>query len=133
MNRRFGFRSARNGYLPLIEFEQAAFKPLGRLRSRTGCNVPSSRFVRGRKLPQGSSGLTFFKASASIVFAFGRAAFYHGTMTDQIFASAGNPIPEHAEAGLFEGKGGAVEQAFDCRAFVCRLPVSDPSEMALER
>lgn len=40
-----------------------------------------------------------------------------------------------AQAGfeLFEGKGGAVEQAFDCRAFVCRLPVSDPSEMALER
>ncbi|MEV7800623.1 DUF255 domain-containing protein [Microbacterium foliorum] len=40
-----------------------------------------------------------------------------------------------ADAGfeLFEGKGSAVEQAFDCRAFVCRLPVSDPSEVALER
>ncbi|MFJ2544505.1 thioredoxin domain-containing protein [Microbacterium sp. NPDC087589] len=40
-----------------------------------------------------------------------------------------------ADAGfeLFEGKGGTVERAFDCRAFVCRLPVSDPSEVALER
>ena len=27
-------------------------------------------------------------------------------MTDQIFASAGNPCPDHAQAGLFEGKGG---------------------------
>lgn len=40
-----------------------------------------------------------------------------------------------ADAGfeLFEGKGSAVEKAFDCRAFVCRLPVSDPSEVAIER
>jgi hypothetical protein len=40
-----------------------------------------------------------------------------------------------AEAGfeLFEGKGSAGEQAFDCRSFVCRLPVSDPAELRLAR
>ncbi|WP_194763592.1 thioredoxin domain-containing protein [Microbacterium sp. UFMG61] len=40
-----------------------------------------------------------------------------------------------ADAGfeLFEGKAGAGEQAFDCRSFVCRLPVSDPAELALPR
>lgn len=40
-----------------------------------------------------------------------------------------------ADAGfeLFEGKGGAGEQAFDCRSFVCRLPVVDPAELPLAR
>ncbi|WP_314423396.1 DUF255 domain-containing protein [uncultured Microbacterium sp.] len=40
-----------------------------------------------------------------------------------------------ADAGfeLFEGKAGTAEQAFDCRSFVCRLPVSDPAELALAR
>ena len=40
-----------------------------------------------------------------------------------------------ADAGfeLFEGKGSAGEQAFDCRSFVCRLPVSDPAELPLAR
>lgn len=40
-----------------------------------------------------------------------------------------------ADAGfeLFEGKGSGGEQAFDCRSFVCRLPVSDPAELALSR
>ncbi|GAA1248712.1 uncharacterized protein YyaL (SSP411 family) [Microbacterium phyllosphaerae] len=40
-----------------------------------------------------------------------------------------------AEAGfeLFEGKGDAGELAFDCRSFVCRLPVSDPAELPLSR
>lgn len=42
---------------------------------------------------------------------------------------------EFAEAGfeLFEGKDTTVERAYDCRAFVCRLPVSDPSEVSAER
>lgn len=40
-----------------------------------------------------------------------------------------------ADAGfeLFAGKAEVPERAFDCRAFVCRLPVSDPSELAMER
>ena len=45
-----------------------------------------------------------------------------------------------ADAGfaLFEGKGASVEgdgaeRAFDCRAFVCRLPVSDPGEISRSR
>lgn len=40
-----------------------------------------------------------------------------------------------AEAGfeLFEGKGDAGELAFDCRSFVCRLPVSDPSQLSRTR
>ncbi len=40
-----------------------------------------------------------------------------------------------ADAGfdLFEGKGDAKEQAFDCRSFVCRLPVSDPSQLSPTR
>ncbi|WP_309102378.1 thioredoxin domain-containing protein [Microbacterium sp.] len=40
-----------------------------------------------------------------------------------------------ADAGfeLFEGKGESSERAYDCRAFVCRLPVSDPADLQLER
>lgn len=40
-----------------------------------------------------------------------------------------------ADAGfeLFEGKSAAVDQAFDCRSFVCRLPVSDPAALELAR
>ncbi|NKF33574.1 thioredoxin domain-containing protein, partial [Pseudomonas sp. BGM005] len=40
-----------------------------------------------------------------------------------------------AEAGfeLFEGKGDAGELAFDCRSFVCRRPVSDPSQLSRTR
>jgi len=41
---------------------------------------------------------------------------------------------------LFEGKGSGVdgagtsgERAFDCRSFVCRLPVSDPADLSLSR
>ncbi len=39
------------------------------------------------------------------------------------------------EAGfeLFEGKDAAAERAYDCRAFVCRLPVSDPAEVSISR
>nr|WP_201470315.1 DUF255 domain-containing protein [Microbacterium hydrocarbonoxydans] len=37
-----------------------------------------------------------------------------------------------ADAGfeLFEGKADGPEQAFDCRSFVCRLPVSDPAALS---
>ncbi|MDF2507976.1 MAG: thioredoxin [Microbacterium sp.] len=40
-----------------------------------------------------------------------------------------------AEAGfdLFEGKDAAEDRAYDCRAFVCRLPVSDPAEVSAAR
>jgi len=40
-----------------------------------------------------------------------------------------------ADAGfeLFEGKDTTAERAYDCRAFVCRLPVSDPSEVSAAR
>lgn len=41
-----------------------------------------------------------------------------------------------AEAGfeLFEGKGGdGDEKAYDCRSFVCRLPVSDPAAISIAR
>lgn len=40
-----------------------------------------------------------------------------------------------ADAGfeLFEAKEKASEQAFDCRSFVCRLPVSDPAGIPLAR
>nr|WP_314843961.1 DUF255 domain-containing protein [uncultured Microbacterium sp.] len=41
-----------------------------------------------------------------------------------------------AEAGfeLFEGKGGdGEEKAYDCRSFVCRLPVSDPAAISIAR
>lgn len=36
-----------------------------------------------------------------------------------------------ADAGfnLFEGTAATVERAFDCRAFVCRLPVGDPADL----
>lgn len=39
------------------------------------------------------------------------------------------------EAGfeLFEGKDAVAERAYDCRAFVCRLPVSDPAEVSISR
>ena len=40
-----------------------------------------------------------------------------------------------ADAGfeLFEGKGSTAERAYDCRAFVCRLPVSDPAAVSAVR
>ncbi|MFK0240787.1 thioredoxin domain-containing protein [Microbacterium sp. NPDC090281] len=40
-----------------------------------------------------------------------------------------------ADAGfeLFEGKGASAERAYDCRAFVCRLPVSDPADVSIIR
>lgn len=40
-----------------------------------------------------------------------------------------------AEAGLelFEGKSGVSERAYDCHAFVCRLPVSDPAALPAAR
>ena len=40
-----------------------------------------------------------------------------------------------ADAGfeLFEGKDATAERAYDCRAFVCRLPVSDPAEVSAAR
>ena len=40
-----------------------------------------------------------------------------------------------ADAGfeLFSGKAEALERAFDCRAFVCRLPVSDPAHLSVSR
>jgi uncharacterized protein YyaL (SSP411 family) len=40
-----------------------------------------------------------------------------------------------ADAGfeLFEGKGEVAERAYDCRAFVCRLPVSEPGDLPQER
>ncbi|MCT1479508.1 thioredoxin domain-containing protein [Microbacterium sp. p3-SID336] len=34
---------------------------------------------------------------------------------------------------LFEGKDAVPERAYDCRAFVCRLPVSDPAELVTAR
>ncbi|CAH0182934.1 hypothetical protein SRABI76_01577 [Microbacterium oxydans] len=34
---------------------------------------------------------------------------------------------------LFEGKADAPELAFDCRSFACRLPTSDPAEVAAAR
>lgn len=40
-----------------------------------------------------------------------------------------------ADAGfeLFEGKDTSTERAYDCRAFVCRLPVTDPAEVSVAR
>ena len=40
-----------------------------------------------------------------------------------------------AEAGfeLFDGKDAVAERAYDCRAFVCRLPVSDPADVSVAR
>ncbi|WP_337003800.1 MULTISPECIES: thioredoxin domain-containing protein [unclassified Microbacterium] len=40
-----------------------------------------------------------------------------------------------ADAGfeLFEGKDATAERAYDCRAFVCRLPVSDPTDVSPTR
>ncbi|MCV0334390.1 thioredoxin domain-containing protein [Microbacterium sp.] len=40
-----------------------------------------------------------------------------------------------ADAGfaLFQGKDATTERAYDCRAFVCRLPVSDPAEVSVGR
>ncbi|MEU4017375.1 DUF255 domain-containing protein [Microbacterium sp. NPDC028030] len=40
-----------------------------------------------------------------------------------------------AEGGfeLFAGKEATAERAYDCRAFVCRLPVSDPAEVSVAR
>lgn len=38
-----------------------------------------------------------------------------------------------AEFELFEGKDASAERAYDCRAFVCRLPVSDPAEVSVAR
>lgn len=40
-----------------------------------------------------------------------------------------------ADAGfeLFEGKAAVSERAYDCHAFVCRLPVSDPDALAAAR
>ncbi|MGW9159428.1 MULTISPECIES: thioredoxin domain-containing protein [unclassified Microbacterium] len=43
----------------------------------------------------------------------------------QAFAAAGFE--------LFEGKDASAERAYDCRAFVCRLPVSDPAEVSTSR
>ena len=34
---------------------------------------------------------------------------------------------------LFEGKDEVSERAYDCRAFVCRLPVSDPAAVSAAR
>jgi uncharacterized protein YyaL (SSP411 family) len=47
--------------------------------------------------------------------------------------------PEQTEAfaaagfDLFEGRAGEAERAYDCRGFVCRLPVSEPGELSAER
>lgn len=40
---------------------------------------------------------------------------------------------EDAGFDLFAAKAEARDQAFDCRSFVCRLPVSDPRELRLAR
>ncbi len=40
---------------------------------------------------------------------------------------------EEAGFELFAGKGDAVDLAFDCRSFVCRLPVADPSQLSPTR
>ncbi|MFJ4225629.1 thioredoxin domain-containing protein [Microbacterium sp. NPDC089695] len=40
---------------------------------------------------------------------------------------------EDAGLELFAAKAHAREQAFDCRSFVCRLPVTDPEDIALAR
>ncbi|HCS61941.1 MAG TPA: thioredoxin domain-containing protein, partial [Microbacterium sp.] len=42
---------------------------------------------------------------------------------------------EFADAGfeLFAGKSAGVELAYDCRAFVCKLPTADPSALAVQR
>jgi uncharacterized protein YyaL (SSP411 family) len=42
---------------------------------------------------------------------------------------------EFAEAGfeLFAGRAEVSERVYDCRGFVCRLPVSDPAEVLVSR
>ncbi|MGO2745283.1 thioredoxin domain-containing protein [Microbacterium sp.] len=40
---------------------------------------------------------------------------------------------EDAGFELFAGKSATAERAYDCRAFVCRLPVSDAAELSRER
>src|SRR5690606_7775750 len=40
---------------------------------------------------------------------------------------------EDAGFELFAGKSATAEQVFDCRAFVCRLPVSDPAAVVRAR
>lgn len=57
------------------------------------------------------------------------------TDADAIVVVSPTQATAFADAGfeLFEGKGAAAERAYDCRAFVCRLPVSDPAALAVGR
>ncbi|HWS51708.1 MAG TPA: thioredoxin domain-containing protein, partial [Microbacterium sp.] len=57
------------------------------------------------------------------------------TDADVIAVVAPEQAQAFADAGfeLFEAKGALSERAYDCRAFVCRLPVSDPADLHPER
>jgi uncharacterized protein YyaL (SSP411 family) len=63
------------------------------------------------------------------------AAAVRGADADVIAVVSPTQARAFADAGfeLFEGKDAAPEHAFDCRAFVCRLPVDDPAAVTLSR
>ncbi|AZH79263.1 thioredoxin domain-containing protein [Microbacterium sp. Y-01] len=58
-----------------------------------------------------------------------------GAEAEVVAVVAPDQARRFADAGfaLFEGKDTTAERAYDCRAFVCRLPVSDPAEVSATR
>ncbi|WP_431790889.1 thioredoxin domain-containing protein [Microbacterium paraoxydans] len=63
------------------------------------------------------------------------AAAARGADADVVAVVAPAQAAAFAAAGfeLFEGKEATAERAYDCRAFVCRLPVSDPAAVSRAR
>ncbi|MCM3780162.1 thioredoxin domain-containing protein [Microbacterium hydrocarbonoxydans] len=63
------------------------------------------------------------------------AAAARGADADVVAIVTSTQARAFAEAGfeLFEGKADASGQAFDCRSFVCRLPVTDPADLSRTR
>ena len=63
------------------------------------------------------------------------AAVARGADADVVAVVTPAQTAAFAAAGfeLFEGKEATAERAYDCRAFVCRLPVSDPAAVSRAR
>ncbi|WP_226531639.1 thioredoxin domain-containing protein [Microbacterium paraoxydans] len=88
------------------------------LRVAAGLAVPPRQLVVVTTEPDGALGLAGRGADAEVVAVVSPAQA-------RAFADAGFT--------LFEGKDEVAERAYDCRAFVCRLPVSDPAEVSIGR
>ncbi|MDR6865730.1 uncharacterized protein YyaL (SSP411 family) [Microbacterium resistens] len=88
------------------------------LRAAAGLVRPPRQIVVVTEAPDGALADAARRADADVVAVVGRRGA-------RAFADAGFT--------LFEGRDGDAGLAYDCRAFVCRLPVREPSDLAPDR